>query len=266
MLRTEIKEREKIRSAFAWIGLLLMVASFAWLQLISRNESTTTVAQPNPEGPLALVVIDPGHGGQDSGAMCGGVLEKDLTLDVARRVARLLQGQGLSAVLTRNGDEYVSLANRAAIANRARSCIFVSIHFNDTKKTATSGIETYYATRQDTNSPLIASWLPFLQHAALDLPNIESQSLADFIQEALVGRTQAVNRGTKTEQFFVLANVRHPAVLVEGGFLTNKEDMNKLTVDTYREQIAAAIADGIARYRDVVSHRQPAPTGTPPES
>lgn len=255
-----------MRSILAWIGLLLMIASFAWLQLISRNESTTNVPPPNPEGPFTFVVIDPGHGGQDSGAMCGSILEKDLTLDVAQRVARLVQTQGLTGVLTRYGDEYVSLANRVAIANRERACVFVSIHFNDTKKTATSGIETYYAARQETNSPLIASWLPFLQHAALELPNVESQRLADFIQEALVGSTQAVNRGTKTEQFFVLANVHHPAAMVEGGFLTNKKDMNKLTVDTYREQIAAAIADGIARYRDVISHRQPTPTGTPPES
>ncbi|MEY2480467.1 MAG: N-acetylmuramoyl-L-alanine amidase [Verrucomicrobiota bacterium] len=266
MLQTQSTSGERIRGFFAWVGLLLMITSFAWLQLAPRNELSTALPQPKPEGPFALVIIDPGHGGQDSGAMCGGTLEKDLTFDVAQRLERLVQAQGLSVILTRHGDEYVSLADRVAIANRAHSCIFVSIHFNDTKKTAASGVETYYAARQETSAPMVASWLPFVQRAALELPNAESQSLADFVQQSLVGRTQAINRGTKTEQFYVLANVRHPAILVEGGFLTNKDDMNKLAVDTYREQIAAAIADGIAHYRDVVSHLQPVAPAPPPES
>ena len=74
-------------------------------------------------GPFAVVVLDPGHGGQDSGAMCGGVLEKDLTLDVAHRVDRLLQAEGIATAMTRLGDTYVSLADRAAFANRVSDCI-----------------------------------------------------------------------------------------------------------------------------------------------
>jgi N-acetylmuramoyl-L-alanine amidase len=85
---------------------------------------------------------------------------------------------------------------------------------------------------------------------------VESQSLASFIQEALVKHTQAVNRGTTPQQFFVIANVRHPAVLVEGGFLTNTDEISKLATGDYREQIAAAITDGILRYRDALRRRQ----------
>jgi N-acetylmuramoyl-L-alanine amidase len=81
---------------------------------------------------------------------------------------------------------------------------------------------------------------------------VESQSLAQFIQEQLVAHTQAINRGTKAEQFYVLANVRHPAVLVEGGFLTNKNEIGKLADANYREQLAVAISDGILKYRDTV--------------
>ena len=86
--------------------------------------------------------------------------------------------------------------------------------------------------------------------------NAESQGLAAIIQEALVKHTQAVNRGTSPQQFFVIANVRHPAVLVEGGFLTNADDMNKLGTDDYREQIAAAISDGLLRYREGLQQQQ----------
>ena len=203
------------------------------------------------------MVLDPGHGGQDSGAMVGGILEKYLTLDVAQRADRLLQAQGLATVLTRVGDSYVSLADRASLTNRVPDCVLVSIHFNEGNKQVSSGIETYYADHQLPTANPVVSWLPFLQQTSLAPSNPERQSLAGFVQEALVARTKAPNRGTKAQQFFVITNVRHPAVLVEGGFLTNKEDIARLSSDEYREQIAAAISDGIIRYRDLVKQRQP---------
>lgn len=254
------------RAVLAWIGLLLMAVSFVWLQLLPESWRPVTTTVPAPlEESFALVVLDPGHGGTDSGAMCAGALEKDLTLDVAKRVQRLIHLQGFETVLTRQGDDYVSLANRAAFANRQRDCVFISIHFNDGKLDASSGVETYYAMQQlEHDSAAFSSWLPFLQKTALQSPNVQSQSLAGFIQDALVVRTQATNRGTKAEQFYVIANVRHPAVLVEGGFLTNKIDIAKLETEDYRERMAAAICEGILRYRDALRNRQPALAVTPP--
>ena len=190
--------------------------------------------------------------------MCGGVLEKDLTLDVAHRVDRLLEAEGIATVMTRLGDSYVSLAERAAFANRVSDCIFVSIHFNEDNRPVSTGVETYYAAHQITPGSFMTSWLPFLWRALSESPNLESQSLAGFIQEALVARTQALDRGIKAKQFFVIANVTSPAVLVEGGFLTNKEDNSRLTSEDYREQLAAAISDGILRYRDALKQRQSA--------
>src|SRR4029450_10184189 len=139
--------------------------------------------------PFAVVVLDPGHGGQDSGAMCGGVLEKHLTLDVARRIDRLLEGEGIGRQRARFGDTYVSLADRAPFANRVSNCIFVSIHFNEDNRPVSSGVETHYAAHQITGGSFAASWLPFLWRALSESPNFESQSLAGFIQEALVVRT-----------------------------------------------------------------------------
>ena len=244
----------------ALCGLLLMVASFVWLQLrqaersVGKIESRTAKRSAAPK-PFAVVVLDPGHGGQDSGAMCGGVLEKDLTLDVARRIDRLLNSEGIATLMTRVGDIYVSLADRAAFANRVRKCIFVSIHFNEDNKPVASGVETYYAAHQITAGSFLASWLPFLWRPLSDSPNPESQNLAALVQEALVARTRSIDRGTEARQFFVIANVTSPAILIEGGFLTNKEDISKLASEDYRDQIAAAVADGILRYRDAASQR-----------
>ena len=252
--------RQATRTILAFLGACLMIASFVWMQRTPRPESVKrSTAQPTPTSrPFVVVVLDPGHGGQDSGAMCGGVLEKDLTLDVARRIDRLLDAEGIATLMTRLGDTYVSLADRAAFANRVSNCIFVSIHFNEDNLPVSSGVETYYAAHQITAGSFLASWLPFLWRALSESPNSESQSLAGSIQEALVARTRALDRGTKPRQFFVIANVTSPAALVEGGFLTNKEDISKLASENYREEIAAAVADGILRYRNAVKQRQSA--------
>jgi N-acetylmuramoyl-L-alanine amidase len=243
-----------------------MAGSFVWLQLTipARPPSQTDVPVQSTSGPFALVVIDPGHGGQDSGTMKAGMVEKEITLDVAHRVERLLQQRGLAVLLTRTDDTYVSLERRTSVANDQPDCVFVSIHFDEAVRAAATGIETYYAARQISVPGRVASWLPFLQPAASESTRAESQSLAAFIQEALVAHTQAVNRGTRAQQFFVIANVRHPAVLVEGGFLTNKEDVSKLGNGDYREQIAAAISDGIVHYREVLQQqRTPLPVNLP---
>ena len=240
-----------MRTLLAVFGLVVMAVCLVWLDSIPRVEKFPEPATTASREAFPLVVLDPGHGGQDSGAMCAGVMEKDLTLDVAQRVDRRLREAGLATLMTRAGDNYISLADRAAMTNRVRDCILVSIHFNEGNKPVSTGIETFYAERQTATGPILASWFPFLRVSA-EGPNLESQSLAGFVQEALVKRTHALNRGTKTQQFFVLANVRHPAVLVEGGFISNKDDISKLGSADYREEIAAAINDGILHYREVL--------------
>jgi N-acetylmuramoyl-L-alanine amidase len=243
-----------MKNIVAWLGFALMIASFVWWQILSIPRPASSMRRNATPSPFTLVVLDPGHGGQDSGAMCGTILEKDLTLDVAQRVDRLLQSQGVATLMTRLGDSYVSLQDRAAVTNRARDCIFVSIHFNESKKVV-SGVETYYAEHQTAPAPRLVSWIPFFQGPAAENPTLASQSLARFIQEAMVARTKAPDRGTKSEQLFVIANVGVPAVLVEAGFL-NKEDIAKVESNDYRDQMAAAISEGILRYRDVLKERQ----------
>ncbi len=231
-----------------------MIASILSTQWMAPR--TPSVVQKESPSTGNVVVIDAGHGGQDSGAMAGVVSEKDLTLDVAQRLDRMLQGQGVPTVMTRANDTYISLAERAAVTNRLPDCLMVSIHFNDVKKSGSNGVETYYADHQIFPEKRLISWLPFFEKASTSHPNPESQKLADSVQQALVTRTQATNRGTKAEQFFVIANVRHPAVLVEGGFLSNKDDAARLADGDYRERLASAITDGVVVYRNSIRQRQ----------
>jgi N-acetylmuramoyl-L-alanine amidase len=257
--------KQTLRNILAVAGLLLMTASLIWIAFYQQERPQTKgqskAATPKP---FTTVVLDPGHGGRDSGAMCGGVMEKDLTLDVARRVDRLLGSEGVTTLMTRIGDTYVSLADRAALGNRVRDNIFVSIHFNEGNRPVATGVETYYAAHQITTGSVLASWLPFLKRPPSDSPKPESQSLAAFIQEALVARTRSVDRGTQAKQFFVIANVTSPAVLIEGGFLSNKDDVSKLASEDYRDQLAAAVADGILRYREALNQRKSVLAATDP--
>ena len=261
--------KRAIRNVLAVAGLLLMFASLVWIAFHQEKRPAvykeSKATQPQRSKPFAVVVLDPGHGGEDSGAMCGGVMEKDLTLDVARRVDRLLDSEGVATLMTRLGDTYVSLADRAAFGNRAKDSIFISIHFNEDNKPVASGVETYYAAHQ-INSGSFASWLPFFSRPPSNSPKPESQSLAGCIQEALVARTRSIDRGTQPKQFFVIANVSSPAVLIEGGFITNKDELSKLANEDYRDQLAAAVADGILRYRYVVSQQKSALAATAQKS
>ncbi len=258
--------KQAIRNLLGVAGLLLMIASLVWISFHQEKGPAvyrgSRATQPQTSKPFAVVVLDPGHGGQDSGAMCGGVMEKDLTLDIARRVDRLLDSEGVATLMTRVGDSYVSLADRAAFGNRAKESIFISIHFNEDNKPVATGVETYYAAHQINSGSTFGSWLPFFSRTPSNSPRPESQSLAGFIQEALVARTRSVDRGTQPKQFFVIANVTSPAVLIEGGFITNKDELSKLVSEDYRDQLAAAVADGVLRYRDAVSQRKSAVAAT----
>src|SRR5215831_4224326 len=130
--------RRKPHPSIAWMGLLLMIVSFVFLQRNSPSAKRKgEISPPPPKEPFAVVVLDPGHGGQDSGAAKGGLAEKDIALDVAYRVEHFLQLRGLAPLLTRADDSYISLPDRAAIANAQADCVFVSIHFDDAKPDAT---------------------------------------------------------------------------------------------------------------------------------
>ncbi|MGA0845188.1 MAG: N-acetylmuramoyl-L-alanine amidase family protein [Luteolibacter sp.] len=170
------------------------------------------------------VVIDAGHGGHDSGGQWGRVYEKHLALDTAVRLERHLKRMGFKTVMTRKSDYFVTLPRRVAIANSEKNAIFVSIHYNYTWKRHVSGLETFY-------------------HGQ------DSKMLANHVQGCLVKRTRTVDRRAKQARYFVIRNTKIPAILVEGGFVSNNEDRERMKSGDYRETIAKAIAEGIYRYR-----------------
>ena len=250
MFAQRSRMKQAIRRILALSGLLLMAASFIWMQRIPRPEPTARSRPAHPSATpkaFAVVVLDPGHGGQDSGAMCNGVLEKDLTLDVARRVDRLLEAEGIATLMTRLGDTYVSLADRAAFTNRVSDCIFVSIHFNDSRRRGIHGFETYY-------------------HSG------DSFDLAYRIQSKLMTIPHSANRGVHTANFRVLRLAYYPAVLVECGFLSNRSEGNQARDSEYRELLADRISEAIVEQRygpgvyrgsaQVAAQSQPASTGS----
>ncbi len=174
-------------------------------------------------GAIQTIVIDPGHGGADLGAADSYVYEKHINLDVARRLERSLQEAGFKTIMTRTKDEFIALSERSVIANRARNAIFVSVHFNSSYRTAALGIETFFRSS-------------------------ESEKLANFVQKELIKNTKATDRGVKTANFAVLRNTKHPAVLVEGGFVSNKEERSAMCDPLYRQIVADSIARAVVQY------------------
>jgi N-acetylmuramoyl-L-alanine amidase len=207
-----------------------------------------------------MVVIDPGHGGIDDGTKYYGLAEKDVTLDVAQRLERILKSMQVDTVLTRHDDVYVPLPERAEIANHLadtnHNVIFISIHFNQAGTESVDGIETYYA---DQKLPQPTDWT---RVGFFNRPDDEDmdlgENLAAMIQNAVVSQMLITNRGIKSRSLFVVRHTRMPAVLVEGGFLSNKIENQLLRNDGYRDRLAQGLATGIMAYIQTM------PLSTPP--
>lgn len=181
----------------------------------------TGCASSSGVGRFRTVVVDAGHGGIDKGARgVDGSFEKKYALDTAKRVERGLKRNGYRVVMTRKGDYFIPLPTRAAISNRRRGAVFVSIHYNWARNYSASGTETYYY-------------------------NARSYPLAANIQREL-SRVSG-NRGVKRARFHVLRNNARPAALVECGFLSSSYEARKIRSGSYRQRLADAIVRGIVR-------------------
>jgi len=217
------------------------------------------------------VVIDAGHGGQDEGAKGpGGALEKDVVLDVGRRLAEALEDEGLRVVMTRSADEFVSLEKRTYIANDARGDLFVSIHANAAKSTSIRGTETFFLSLEATDeaarrvaereNQAFSATLPLARAADDPLVAIlgdliatehlkESQEFARLAQGRLAEIDPQASRGVKQALFVVLSGVQMPASLVEIGFITNGRDEGELSSRRGRRSIASALAAAVLEFR-----------------
>jgi N-acetylmuramoyl-L-alanine amidase len=209
------------------------------------------------------IVIDPGHGGSDTGAVSGsGIEEKNLVLSVARRLAGILAGQGHTVRLTRPGDEVRGLADRTALANRVDAIAFVSLHANASTAASVQGAETYYMSLDDSATDEHAAAIaelenvtgeggerPDLELILWDLAQAEvlnqSAELALAVQNRLNERLGLKDRGVKQAPFVVLTGATMPAVLVEIGFLSNPAEAKQLESADHQQRLAEALALGI---------------------
>jgi N-acetylmuramoyl-L-alanine amidase len=237
---------------------------------VPERPSERTIPVPTKPPGIQVIVVDAGHGGSETGAKGPtGLLEKDVTLDVARRIqAGLSRKLGVNVILTREGDKQVPLDERTAIANHERADLFLSIHVNASRAKEARGAETYFLSYQATddesralaaleNNTLGVAAPPGHSNLGMVLWDLaqsqflsESSQLAETIQQNLNDALRIESRGVKQAPFRVLMGATMPAVLVEIGFITNGEEEARLKEGVYRDRIAAAIVDSVAAFKE----------------
>ena len=222
--------------------------------------------------PWLTVVIDPGHGGHDTGAIGpSGLMEKDVVLDLGLRLKRLLEQRlQVRVLMTRSEDVFVVLADRSALANRAKADFFVSLHVNAAEKRGAVGFETFFFAREPSDNDARASaqrenlvldsngaagtgrdalLKMTLADMAVTRDIKESSNLAELVLASLDKSLKVENRGVKSGPFYVLATAAMPAVLVESAFITNPGEERRLQREDHRQRLAEALFEGIARYK-----------------
>src|SRR5882724_2941878 len=233
--------------------------------LVSRTDVAKTIeplVRPHRisnVGRLETVVLDPGHGGYDKGQVSRSGYEKDFALDVARKLRPLLQAKGLRVIMTREGDYFVPLEVRAKIANAARNSIFVSIHFNATNDNPNAtGFEIFSFTPRGapstSDSAVALSSFNMQPGSEVDA---QSMALSACIYHSVLGHIPEYDRGIKRARFAVLRLTKVPAVLIEGGFLTERGESRLISNRDWRGKLAAAIGVGIESYRALGVKKQP---------
>ncbi len=233
--------------------------------LVSRMDVAKTIEpQLRPHripniGRLQTVVLDPGHGGHDKGAVGRYGYEKNFALDVARKLRPLLQAKGLRVIMTREGDYFVPLEVRAQIANAAQDSIFVSIHFNATDRDPNAtGFEIFSFTPRGAPSTSDTSLtLSSLDMQAGSTVDTQSMALSSCIYHSLLGHIPEFDRGIKRARFAVLRLTRVPAVLIEGGFLTERGESELIAKNDWRTKLAQSISVGIQNYQALADKKQP---------
>ena len=224
---------------------------------------------------VQTILLDAGHGGKDPGAMAGGIVEKQFTLAMAKRVGQLLKDKGFTVLYTRTGNQFISLADRPDIANNKKADLFISLHVNANTNPAIHGLETYYldeaktqdaalvAARENGVSVKNISDLQFiLTDLMLSSKVKESHHLADCVQRGILqslrgARLTAFDNGVRSAPFYVLVGARMPAILVEFGYITNTGDLQNLKSDRYLQRQAEGLVEGILRYKAELARAVP---------
>ena len=212
--------------------------------------------------PIRTIVLDAGHGGHDRGAVSYYGNEKDFALDVCLRTRALLLKRGFRVEMTRSDDTFIPLDERARYASRFRDGLFVCVHFNAGSDVAT-GIETYtlaprFVPSTDQDGPAVSD----MTFCAGNVDDPENMALATAMHASLLNRIPITDRGIKRARFWVLRECTIPAVLIEGGFVSNPQEASRIAQPAYRQAMAECIVQGIGNYQRATvgnAPSQPAP-------
>jgi N-acetylmuramoyl-L-alanine amidase len=216
---------------------------------VSKVLQPLLLTNETPRQKGGVIVIDAGHGGSNDGAISRDkkLKEKNLTLDWARRVQRLLQGSDWQVYMTRTNDASLSLTQRVAFAEAKKADIFISLHFNSFSKTSEAGLETYCMTPVGMASHVTRE---FADDINIAVPNnefdIDNFLLAYDLHRAMLRKTGSKDRGVRRARFMtVLRDQRRPAVLLEGGYLSNPEEAKLIATPEYRQKLAEAVVEAL---------------------
>jgi len=232
--------------AITQTDIITLIEPLLWPQIHLRSLGYKTV------------ILDPGHGGEDAGALgARGSVEKRVALDLSRRVRRHLRAAGIRVFMTRDSDQFIELKDRALLARRTRADAFVSIHLNSASSSSASGMETYaLAIPGYPSTSMDAQARPSHVFYGGSKFNGANALLSYHIQRKMVGAAKADDRGVKRARFVVLKEAPCPAALVECGFLSNTFEERRVLSSEYREKIAQGIAGGILDYINLVRRAQ----------
>ena len=221
-----------------------------WVALVDLQATIQPLLWPPRRSPrLPLICLDPGHGGRDTGNREGKRLEKDYTLSLARELAAQLRKAGYKVFLTRSWDTYVELEERVETARRRGADLFISLHFNAARASEVRGSEVYCLTPPRTASTNARGEGADTGTLPGNLQNEGNLQLAFQIQRALVSRLAFEDRGVRRARWAVLRPARMPAVLVEGGFMSNPTEFRNISSSAWRSQLAGAILEGVRSYQ-----------------
>jgi N-acetylmuramoyl-L-alanine amidase len=236
-----------------WLSTpILATRGKLWISELDVLKTLDPVLRPDrlrkPGRSVRTIVLDPGHGGDDRGTRGRASLEKEMTLDLAKRLERNLTASGVRVFLTRTADKTVPLEDRVAFAKAKGADLFVSLHFNSGG--SAEGIETYC-------TPPAGAVSTADPHGEGDdrdavpsnLFDDQNVWLAHCTQKAALGATRAVDRGVRRARFYVLRYATCPSILIEGGFLSSPVEERRILQGDYREMLARGIADGILTYK-----------------
>ncbi len=249
----------EIDSRKADIGGVTVLLSFpiaashgaAMISQLDLRSTVEPIISPHPKRkPIKTICLDPGHGGHDAGKIDGRNLEKNYTLLIANEVAALLRKNGFKVVMTRTRDKTLDLIERPETARRAGADLFVSLHYN-AGPSEVHGLEVYCLTPAGANSSNAGGGKSSSSRNVGNANDDNNVLLAFTLQKTIVRETGLEDRAMKRARFEVLREAPMPAVLIEGGFMSNRAEAKKIYDSAFRKRMAQAIVDGILSYKQL---------------